>query len=272
MGTNKIGEYLVLLKFRDSDSFLRQFLHNQKTVAQAVTFCWELEVVRMAEQTSNDLATLTWILISGTTSPTKSVKASDKTRRNGSYLEGITKDLSNMQAYVKSLSHKLDNTVQDRRISTKLVLDRIKECSRETRPVAGSFIHIYYTGHGEAHTGNWCFKNGTISLKSIISAVKSVNSFCGIRIYADCCYAGNWAAKLGEFEGKYKRITLKAACWPERIAYDTQDGGPFTLVQTGKNTISDFGNLKLARCYADLNFSGEYTLRYLDIRPSIWEC
>ncbi|XP_019859154.1 PREDICTED: uncharacterized protein LOC109587358 [Amphimedon queenslandica] len=51
---------------------------------------------------------------------------------------------------------------------------------------------LYYTGHGEKDTGNWCFKDGVISFNNIFELY--INHFTGkpLTIVSDCSYSGNW--------------------------------------------------------------------------------
>ena len=51
---------------------------------------------------------------------------------------------------------------------------------------------IYYTGYGEKGTGNWTFKDGTISFKEIFTLYKTYLMGKLLYIYSDCCYSGNW--------------------------------------------------------------------------------
>ena len=48
---------------------------------------------------------------------------------------------------------------------------------------------MYYKGHGQAGTGNWCFKDGTLNIKDIEKLVGGQYPL----IIADCCYSGHWA-------------------------------------------------------------------------------
>ena len=63
---------------------------------------------------------------------------------------------------------------------------------------------LYYTGHGQAGTGNWCFTDssdngdGTISIQEIEEDVPG-----GCRytlIISDACYSGRWANYCQEKE------------------------------------------------------------------------
>lgn len=51
---------------------------------------------------------------------------------------------------------------------------------------------IYYTGYGEKGTGNWCFKDGTISFQEIFTLYETYLKGKLLYIYSDCCYSGNW--------------------------------------------------------------------------------
>ena len=50
---------------------------------------------------------------------------------------------------------------------------------------------IYYTGHGEIGTGNWCFADGKITIQEILNLVPG-GCFYPM-IFSDACYSGHWA-------------------------------------------------------------------------------
>ena len=50
---------------------------------------------------------------------------------------------------------------------------------------------LYYTGHGEKGTGNWCFKDGKISIKTILDILPE--GTLPPMIFSDTCYSGHWA-------------------------------------------------------------------------------
>ena len=222
----------------------------------------------MAEAKSEEIHG-SWILIAGTTSSPSSIKTSDKKRENGNYLDGITSDLHNVKNWINNTlggddgMNVLDTIVQDMKYLSKwTVLDRIQKCAKKTVTYRDAHIYIYYTGHGEKHTGNWCFADGIISLKEVIDAVESVNSGCTIYIIADCCYSGDWVVELKQYKGKYKRdIYVDAACLPGTVAWDTPNGGMFTLVRIEKKQKKDFKNL--SNCLGKLNYvyNWEYTMQ-----------
>ena len=53
-------------------------------------------------------------------------------------------------------------------------------------------VLIYYTGYGEEGTGNWCFKDGTISFQDIFTLYKKYLKEQLLYIFSDCCYSGQW--------------------------------------------------------------------------------
>merc|ERR1712154_168857 len=116
-------------------------------------------------------------------------------------------DLHHMK---KEAGRNLITVVQDMQFLSKhTVLDRIKRCALKVTE-SGTY-HIYYTGHGETNTGNWCFADGNVSFDEVINAVKSVNDGCFIEIIADCCYSGNWVQGLKEYKGKLENVDVQAA-------------------------------------------------------------
>ena len=51
---------------------------------------------------------------------------------------------------------------------------------------------LWYLGHSEEGTGNWCFKDGTISFQEIFDLYRMHHSGKMLTIQSDCCYSGNW--------------------------------------------------------------------------------
>ena len=51
---------------------------------------------------------------------------------------------------------------------------------------------LYYLGHSEEGTGNWCFKDGTISFQEIFDLYRRHHSGKLLLIIPDCCYSGRW--------------------------------------------------------------------------------
>ena len=63
-------------------------------------------------------------------------------------------------------------------------------------------VVLWYTGHGERNTGNWCFKDGVITFENIFGLYMDYLRKKRLTIVSDCSYSGNWIndciAKLDE--------------------------------------------------------------------------
>ena len=61
---------------------------------------------------------------------------------------------------------------------------------------------IWYTGHGERGTGNWCFQDGVISFEDIFALYMDYLRGKLLTLICDCSYSGSWveqcAKKLDE--------------------------------------------------------------------------
>lgn len=92
---------------------------------------------------------------------------------------------------------------------------------------------IWYTGHGEKKTGNWCLQDGVISFEDIFNLYKEKFRGKLLTIVSDCCYAGQWvhqcAKELDKLNikpynngAKEAKIVLKiiASCEADKIATD----------------------------------------------------
>ena len=113
------------------------------------------------------------LLISGTSNPPNTIDVSDRRPRGapntsgGKFLKKVTSDLLLMEETVTS---NLRNTIRDLRIKKADALNHIDEFFKfcrenEFKPM------LYYTGHGEVDTGNWCFSDGSISIKEIFDRI-----------------------------------------------------------------------------------------------------
>eukprot|EP01084_Bolivina_argentea_P051893 95392_1 len=222
----------------------------------------------MAEVKQQDnLNSNSFILIAGTSESPKSVEVADKKRDNGTFLHGITSDLHNMKEYViQKEYHVLENIVYDmKHLSRETVLDRIKQTAQKSK----NSISIYYTGHGEKDTGNWCFADGVVTLDQVVQAATqlwpmrhSSNAYTSISIViiSDCCFSGEWVLKLRRYENKKNGIYVDAACCPGKCAYDTKDGGMFTLAYTKKKDAKSFDKLQVCQGY--LWGGGKHVIKY----------
>ena len=92
---------------------------------------------------------------------------------------------------------------------------------------------IIYTGHSERGTGNWCFKDGTISFQEVFDLYR--RHFRGrlLTIVTDCCYSGNWVYACAEaldnmgippcgHKAREQGVLIKvfASCLPDQKAGD----------------------------------------------------
>ena len=161
-----------------------------------------------------------WLLLSGASDPPRGIYISDRRTRDvpgvkgGTFLCGVAHDLANMEAAV---GINLFNTVKDLYLTKSAAFGHIRSlfetCQREElKPF------LYYTGHGEIGTGNWCFADGTISIQEILD-MRPGGSYYPM-IFSDACYSGHWANFCLE-----KNITgfhCLAACPDYSKAIDTK--------------------------------------------------
>ena len=134
-----------------------------------------------------------WLLLSGASDPPNGINISDRRTRDtpgtrgGTFLSGVAHDLANMEAAVEA---ELFNTVKDFYLTKSTAFGHIRRlfdtCKRDrVKPI------LYYTGHGEIGTGNWCFADGTISIQEILDMRPEGTHYP--MIFSDACYSGHWA-------------------------------------------------------------------------------
>lgn len=174
-----------------------------------------------------------WLLLSGATDPPRNIEISERRTRdapwdkNGDFLAGVTHDLLNME---NAVGHHLHNTVKDLQLTKSQALVKIHtlfdECKRNSwKPM------LYYTGHGEVGTGNWCFHDGTISIQEILDMVPEEMLYP--MIFSDTCYSGHWADFC--LQKDIAGFHCLAACPYYSKAVDTKgEGGDLTLFMIGK--------------------------------------
>ena len=88
---------------------------------------------------------------------------------------------------------------------------------------------IWYTGHGEEGTGNWCFKDGVITFEEVFALRGKL-----MYLICDCCFAGHWIQKCGEgldlmgigacgHQARWNDVLIKigTACKQDERAHDT---------------------------------------------------
>ena len=57
---------------------------------------------------------------------------------------------------------------------------------------------IHYLGHSEEGTGNWCFKDGTISFQEIFNLYRKHFTNKRMTIKSDCSYSGQWVRECAK--------------------------------------------------------------------------
>ena len=110
-----------------------------------------------------------WLLISGASEPPNYIQLSEmgerETRgeRRDLFLRGQSVDFVNME---RALGHQLHNRIQNLKMKKAEVKSNIQDffkfCKdKNYKPM------LYYTGHGELPTGNWCLADATIGIEEI---------------------------------------------------------------------------------------------------------
>ena len=88
---------------------------------------------------------------------------------------------------------------------------------------------LWYSGHGQKDTGNWCFEDGFISFDDIYNIYQAHFRGRLLMIVTDCCYAGQWVLRFKEKIGRKlvskseaEEMLLKvyASCQPNEKSYD----------------------------------------------------
>ena len=113
---------------------------------------------------------------------------------------------------------------------------------------------IWYTGYGERHTGNWCFKDGTISFALIINLYQTFFQGKVLYLICDCAHAGQWVMTYSRFleensiapcghKAKEKGYLLKifTSCEPEQTVKEC-------CYSTGAINLDGDGILRFCYC------------------------
>ena len=162
-----------------------------------------------------------WLLLSGASDPPRGINISDRRTRDNpikarsrTFLAGVAHDLANMESAV---GINLFNTVKDLYITKSTASGHIRKlfdtCQHEqVKPM------LYYTGHGESGTGNWCFADGTISIQEILDMCPEEAHYP--MVFSDTCYSGHWANFC--LEKNIEGFHCLAACPENSKAIDTK--------------------------------------------------
>eukprot|EP01084_Bolivina_argentea_P025159 46797_1 len=194
------------------------------------------------------------LLIRGCTNPPKDVNVSKKKgTKNGNYLKGMKLDMMNMEALCDKYEYNhFYNAVANNNMTAASVLKEISNACKYAKFNGADWLRIYYTGHGETGTGNWIFKDKTLSLNSIIDTIKTHWASGKFSLYCDCCHSGNWCEQISKYKSELGDVWVHAASWPNTVAYDDpENGGYATQYWTEKKYEKDLK--KLYRCVAHVN-------------------
>lgn len=176
-----------------------------------------------------------WILIKGYTSKPK-IKLNNENRRNNwshvpgfkgggggdqntdylkhqdaPYLPKLDKDMERMTAKIAATDNHHCYMIIDIAHNTNYSKDQLQNsiedaCKKAKESVAKRFM-IYYTGHGQMHTGNWIINPSAeqnISLQDIFTLTESYfDNPIGVQVHMvnDCCFSADWIKKMQNYTG-----------------------------------------------------------------------
>ena len=151
----------------------------------------------------------------------------------------------------------------DNLINVEFVLNIIAETCKYAKAHKAKGIQIYYTGHSQLNTGNWIFNDGIIDFKQLISVILNNWGNKYIDILLDCDFSGNWAKELYKYINKIQNISIHAASYPGKYAFNSpNNGGYFTLVQSKRKQDHQISDNKLNRCQAYIDHNNQYSMLF----------
>ena len=143
-----------------------------------------------------------WLLLSGATDPPNAIDITTRRKRDsrgdksGAFLRGITRDFVNMEDKIGAkLYNKVMNLYLKKADAQEEIGNFFSYCQE-----SGYKPMLYYSGHGEIGTGNWCFHDGTLSIQEIEDMLLPYYDWLHPTIISDACYSGHWANFCLEFE------------------------------------------------------------------------
>ena len=139
--------------------------------------------------------------------------------RRSTFLKGVSNDFVNME---RALGHTLKNKIQNLEMEKREVEKHIKKffvfCKTNNfKPM------LYYSGHGELPTGNWCFSDGVLGIEEILEWMPA--GMTPPTIVSDACFSGTWSnfCTRKQIEG----FDCLSATQMHQAAYD--QGGEYKL-------------------------------------------
>jgi len=113
--------------------------------------------------------------------------------------------------------------------------DVVREITRAMNTEKQFINMVYYAGHGQSLTGDWCFENAQgkvteyLRFEEVLEIFRQGKTKDAV-IIADCCFSGAWVEKarqVGKIAGK-DYFAVIAACGPTQVAYEDENGGAFS--------------------------------------------
>eukprot|EP01084_Bolivina_argentea_P198581 340002_1 len=219
-----------------------------------------------------------WLLVGGPSKLPKSLgnKATDKVRKEGSYKNGINKDIKHMKKRIaESKDFVLFKTLRNNeKLKKKTVLKNVTELIKQAwfRPTPVAAI-IYYSGYGVKDKGDWCFVDDSLSLQDLLSALPDPpkapqlgddkkksdedalkelmeQSSYAVYIICDCSFTGRWRQSLRKIESPVDLFYYGAVNGKkDKMAQDSKDGGKFTrFLLTGNQMLGTPDPIALEVC------------------------
>jgi len=118
-----------------------------------------------------------------------------------------------------------------------LPIEEVKAKIREIMDSGHLHVHIYWFGHGEDSTGNWCFEDSsgnigpTLSLHDLLDMWKiRKNAPPGpgqLHLLCDCCHSGAWVDEAERMN--LANVWIITACRSTELARQDESGGDFTV-------------------------------------------
>ena len=203
-------------------------------------------------------ATVSAVLIGSSASAGGAViprQKADKSAKGNLY--GTISDVAQMYKMLMKTSAvyvgKIFGDTDPKTTTRKTVLESIKYCFDDTKRTG--FI-LYYSGHGQSKTGNWCFERIEKADQVLNSEQKTqeikyykITEFVSLDdililwqkrkqrqngdsdkqwllIISDACFSGVWVRALEKL--KAKNVQMQASCGSDETCVDSIDGGIFT--------------------------------------------
>lgn len=169
-----------------------------------------------------------WLLLAGAMNPPTGTNACEREsasgEKSGNFLSGVSADINHMQ---KKIGGDLCDILFDLKCTTRQAKDKIRSFMVACK---GSDKHpvLYYTGHGAAGSGNWCFSDGQLSFDDVKACCEGAQAPW---IVIDCCYSGHWA-NLSRAKG-WASVLAASPYFMTALDNGSDIGGNFTAWYCG---------------------------------------